>query len=802
LDERSTRVLEFHKIKERLRAHAATSLGKELADSVGPVTCANEVRRRQRETTEGRAILSAGRDVSLGGVRDIRSILERAAIGGILSPEELLDVSSTLTAAMRLRKFIIGLGSDFEILRGYAEGIVPQPGLVREIERCIDEYGNVVDDASSELARIRSQIRTVNSRIRDRLDSIIKSEQSVRHLQEPIITLRSGRFVVPVKQESRTAVPGIVHDRSASGLTLFIEPMPIVELNNELTSLAGKETQEVERILGELSALVSGLGLEIHNTLSALGAIDFAQAKGMLSIDMKALEPDVDSTGHLRIRKGRHPLLSGDVVPIDVELGKDFRTLVVTGPNTGGKTVTLKTIGLFALMTLAGFHLPASPGTQMPVFSQVFADIGDEQSIEQSLSTFSSHMTHIVRIMEQADSNSLVLLDELGAGTDPVEGAALGVAILEYLHERGASTVVTTHLSELKAFAYEYEGAENASCEFDVETLKPTYRLIMGLPGGSCALAVASRLGLPEEVVSTARGHLGEDRIQVDAMIAEMERTMRELNAEKEEARKAREEQQSLKRSREAEVRQLQEAKLEILRKAKDEADSMLAQAKADIAAIVKGLRQGSNQQRSVIDDEARKAREALKEVSERSLSIDDELSGKDLATGYTDSLRPLNPDEAQVGAEVFVGKLRQAGQVSWVSGEGADVEVQVGRLKVLVPLEDLYVREGDDYLKKPSHTGQVYLSPITREKALVVSMELDVRGQTAEEAVAEVDKYLDDACLAGLSRVRIIHGKGTGVLKQAVRKFLREHPHVDAALPGGLSEGGDGVTVVSMRLG
>ncbi len=800
MDERSIRVLEFHKIKERLKAYAATSLGKELADSVAPVTCAEEVRRRQRETTEGRAILSAGKDLSLGGVRDIRSILERAAIGGILAPEELLDVSSTLSAAMRLRKFITGLDSDFEILRGHAEEIAPQPGIVREIERCIDEYGNVVDNASPELARIRSQIRTVNSRIRDKLDAIIKSQQSTRHLQEPIITLRSGRFVVPVKQESRTAVPGIVHDRSASGLTLFIEPMPIVDLNNELTSLAGKETREVERILGELSSLVSGAGLEIRNTLSALGAIDFALAKGMLSIDMKALEPDVDGRGYLRIRRGRHPLLSGDVVPIDVELGKDFRTLVVTGPNTGGKTVTLKTIGLFALMTLAGFHLPASAGTCVPVFSRVFADIGDEQSIEQSLSTFSSHMTHIVKILEQAGSSSLVLLDELGAGTDPAEGAALGVAILRHLHERGASTVVTTHLSELKAFAYEYEGAENASCEFDVETLKPTYRLIMGLPGGSCALAVASRLGLPEEVISTARGHLGEDRIQVDAMIAEMERTMRELTAEREEARKAREEQQSLKRSREIEVKQLQEARFEILRKAKDEADSMLAQAKADIAAIVKELRQGSYQPRSVIDDEARKAREALREVSDRAPAIEEELPGADASTGYADSLRPLEPGEAEVGTEVFVGKLRQAGQVSWVSGEGDEVEVQVGGLRVLVPLEDLYVQEGGDGLKKPSHTGQVYLSSITRGKALAVSMELDVRGQTAEEAIAEVDKYLDDACLAGLSRVRIIHGKGTGALKQAVREFLKEHPHVDTSLPGGLSEGGDGVTVVSMR--
>jgi DNA mismatch repair protein MutS2 len=672
--------------------------------------------------------------------------------------------------------------------------------ILKEIERCIDEYGNVVDDASSELARVRSQIRAVNNRIRERLDSIIKSQESVRYLQEPIITLRSGRFVVPVKQESRTSVPGIVHDRSASGQTLFIEPMPIVDLNNELTQLAGKEKEEVERILKMLSSLVDGASLEILDTVAALGAIDFALAKGRLSLDMKAEEPDVDTRGHLRIRQGRHPLLAGDVVPIDVELGKDFRTLVVTGPNTGGKTVTLKTIGLFALMTLAGLHLPALSGTQVPVYSQVFADIGDEQSIEQSLSTFSSHMTHIVKIMGEADSGSLVLLDELGAGTDPREGAALGVAILKYLHERGASTVVTTHLSELKTFAYEYEGAENASCEFDVDTLKPTYRLITGLPGGSCALAVASRLGLPEEVISVARSHLGEDRIQVDSIIAEMERTMRELEAEKEEATRVREEQQRLRQRREIEIKQMQEARLEILRKAKMEANSMLAQAKADIAVIIKGLRQGSERQMSVIDDEARKAREALKEVSDRALSIEEELPGQDIAGGETDSLRPLNPDEIEVGLEVFVGKLGQVGQISWVSGEGDDVEVQVGRLKVLVPLKDLHVREDDDSPKKPSYTGQVYLSPITREKALAVSMELDVRGHTVDEAIADVDKYLDDACLAGLRRVRIIHGKGTGALKQAVREFLREHPHVDTALPGGLSEGGDGVTVVSMR--
>lgn len=800
MDERSIRVLEFHKIKERLKAHTATNLGKELAESVMPVTDAREVKLRQKETTEGRAILSAGKDVSLGGVRDIRSVLDRAAIGGILSPQELLDVSSTLRVAMRLRKFIIGLGSDFEILKNYAEEIVPQPNIAKEIEQCIDEYGNVLDDASPQLARIRSQIRTINGRIRGRLDSMIKSPHLSSHLQEPIITLRSGRFVIPVKQESRTAVPGIVHDTSASGLTLFIEPMPVVELNNELTSLTGKEAEEVERILKALSSKVSEGSVEIGSTLRALGAIDLALAKGMLSINMDATEPDVVSTKHLRIRQGRHPLLSGDVVPIDVELGRDFRTLVITGPNTGGKTVTLKTIGLFALMTLAGFHLPAAPGTKIPVFSGVFADIGDEQSIEQSLSTFSSHMTHIINILKEADSDSLVLLDELGAGTDPVEGAALGVAILNYLHERGVSTVVTTHLSELKAFAYEHEGVENASCEFNTETLKPTYRLIMGLPGGSCALAVASRLGLPEEVIESARNRLGEDRIQVDAMIAELEQTMRRLNEEKEEITRIREEQEALKELKETEIRRLQQARHKILQQAKDEADNILREARADVASIIERLRQSAGRQRSIIDDEARKAREGMKEVREKILPIAEELSDSDLSTEHTERLRPLRRDEVDVGADVFVGRLRQKGRISWVGGEGDDIEVQVGGLRVKVAPEDLYVQEGCDGQAKPSPSGQVYVSRITREKALVVPAELDVRGQTAEEAVSEVDKYLDDASLAGLAKVRIIHGKGTGALKQAVRTFLKAHPQVDTASPGEMSEGGDGVTIVSLR--
>ncbi|NLS44180.1 MAG: endonuclease MutS2 [Firmicutes bacterium] len=799
MDERSIRVLEFHKIKGSLTALTATTRGKELADRLSPVTDKYEIRRRQKETTEAKAILSAGSDVSLGGVRDLRSIMERTVIGGTLTPEELLDVSSTLIAAMRLRSFIIGLDDSFSIFREHAEGIIPQSGIVEEIRRCIDEYGNVVDNASPELSRIRSQIRTINNRIRDKLDAFIKSQQSAKYLQEPIITLRSGRFVVPVKQESRAAVPGIIHDRSASGLTYFIEPMAIVDLNNDLTSLARKEKEEVEKILKELSHRVGNADSEILQSLTALAAIDLALAKGKLSFDMNAGEPDVISTGHLKICKGRHPLLSGNVMPVDVELGRDFRTLVITGPNTGGKTVTLKTIGLFALMTMAGLHIPALPGTQLPVFSQVFADIGDEQSIEQSLSTFSSHMSHIIRILKQADSNSLILLDELGAGTDPREGAALSVAILKHLHKLGAFTAVTTHLSELKTFAYEHEGVENASCEFDIETLKPTYRLIIGLPGGSCALDVASRLGLPDEITDVARGCLGKDRVQVDSIIEKMEQTMQELETEREEARRAKEEEEKLRSEREIEVKQIQDARLEILRKAKIEADEMLRQARADIDEIIKKLRDDSRYQRSIIDDKTRQAREALKKIADRVPSINKELTGISTGKDKIENLRPLDPDDVKTGIMVFVARLGQAGQVNWVSEDRSNAEVQLGGMKVCLPIEDLFVQKEGSFPKKPSYSGQVYLSPVTREKAGFISTELNILGHTVEEGISEVDKYLDDACLAGLSKVRIIHGKGTGVLKQAVREFLKEHPHVKAALPGGLSEGGDGVTIVSM---
>ncbi|MGE5593652.1 MAG: endonuclease MutS2 [Betaproteobacteria bacterium] len=799
MDERTLRVLEFHKIKERLAAAATNNLGRELALALDPVTDPEDVSARQRETTEARKILERYPAMPLGGVRDIRSAVARARVGSTLTPQELLDVAWTMDAASRLRKFILDLGEEFATMRGHAARIAPQPSLVREVTRCLDDQGDVVDHASPLLARLRAEIRTTGSRIRDKLDSLVRSPETSRWLQDPVVTLRGGRFVVPVKQEHRAAVPGIVHDQSASGMTLFVEPMAVVELNNELAALEAKERDEVERILRHLSGLVRVACPEIQQTVEALGALDFAFAKGRLSMDMNAVEPEINTSGYLEIRQGRHPLLQGRVVPIDVDLGARFRTLVVTGPNTGGKTVSLKTIGLFALMTMAGLHLPAGSGTRFAVFRRVFADIGDEQSIEQSLSTFSSHMSHIVRILEQAGPGSLVLLDELGAGTDPAEGASLGVAILEHLHSRGACTVATTHYSELKTFAYEHEGVENASCEFDVATLQPTYRLIVGVPGSSCAFEVAERLGLPREIVESARAWLGEDRVRVEHMIAEIERNRREMEEDRERARGARQMMERLVRERDEEARRLREERSEVLRKAREEAARILSRARENAARIIEELRQNAVAlDRSAVDNAARRAREALKQATDEIVNTGDTEAGPQKEARARRTRAP-RPGEIVAGSRVYVPRLGSSGRVVGVPRDGENVEVQVGLMRFFVSAKDLAMIDEEPEDVGPA-TGGVTVAPVAREKAAVVSSELDLRGLTVEEALAEVDKYLDDACLAGLPRARIIHGKGTGALRQAVRDFVRTHPHVKGFEPGGPAEGGDGVTVVAIR--
>ncbi|HHV62040.1 MAG TPA: endonuclease MutS2 [Firmicutes bacterium] len=813
MDPRTLRVLEFDKIKDLLRGLTTNSLGAELVDQLVPVTGIVEARALQAETTEAKGILRLHPGVPLGGVRDVREAVRRAQVGSTLEPAGLLDIANTLAAARKLRKFLLELREDFKLIAELASGLKPPRDLEDAILECIDENGELYDSASPRLKHIRGEIRSLNGRIRDKLESLIRSADTQRYLQDAIITIRNDRFVVPVKQEFRSYVPGIVHDQSASGQTLFIEPMPVVDMNNRLRELCAEEREEVARILRTLSAKVAGAAGEIYETLTNLGRIDFAFAKARMSQELDAVEPELNDDGYINIRKGRHPLLKGDVVPIDPSLGREFRTMVITGPNTGGKTVTLKTIGLLTLMAQAGLHVPAEHGTILAVFDQVFADIGDEQSIEQSLSTFSSHMTHIVRILREAGSNSLVLLDELGAGTDPQEGAALAMAILEYLHERNARTVATTHYSELKTFAYRREGVRNASVEFDDVTLRPTYRLLIGLPGRSNAFAIASRLGLPGEVIERARAMMAPEATRVEDMIADIAENMRSSELERRNAEALRARAEQFKREHEEEARRIREKRAEILEKAREEARQVLRKARLQAEEAIRAARELERKAsvagtaRAELEDSIRSIREGLERAGQELLHDDgpspDGLDGggqhgADRSEGMGDAGLPLSPEDARPGVMVFVPRLKQRGCIVAGPGGKGEVQVQIGAIKIMLPLGDLL--KVDDAGR--GHVSGSVVGQISREKAREIAPELDLRGLRVEDALEKVDKYLDDAILAGLPRARIIHGKGTGALRQAVREYLRNHSGVAGFRFGEAGEGGDGVTVVSLCVG
>ncbi|NPV52045.1 MAG: endonuclease MutS2 [Firmicutes bacterium] len=843
IDPRTLRVLEFDKIKTLLRGLATSSLGAELADRLAPATDLEEARALQAETTEARGILRLHPGIPLGGVRDVREAVRRARIGSTLEPGVLLDIAHTLAAARKLRRFLLELREDFKVIAGLAGGLKPPKDLEDAVFECIDENGELYDSASPRLKHIRAGIRSLNGRIRDRLDSLIRSSETQRYLQDAIITIRNDRFVVPVKQEFRSYLPGIVHDQSASGQTLFIEPMPVVDMNNRLRELCAEEREEIARILGKLSAKVASAAGALDETLETLGRIDFAFAKARMSEELDAVEPELNGEGHINIRKGRHPLLKGDVVPIDPSLGREFSTMVITGPNTGGKTVTLKTIGLLTLMAQAGLHVPADYGTTLAVFSQVFADIGDEQSIEQSLSTFSSHMTHIVRILREAGDNSLVLLDELGAGTDPQEGAALAMAILEYLHDRNARTVATTHYSELKTFAYRRDGVRNASVEFDDITLRPTYRLLIGLPGRSNAFAIASRLGLPDEVIARARSMMAPDATRVEDMIADIAENMRSSELQRRDAEALRVRAEQLKREHEEEARRVREKRAEIIEKAREEARQILRKARLQAEETIRAVRELerkaslAGKARTELEDAIREIREGLENASGELLDGEeaylapadgDWQQGAAQGDGAGDMglpLSPDDPDDARAGVVVFVPRFKQQGCI--VAGPNArgEVQVQIGVVKVMLPMGELlkvadtgHAATAPAGLLTPATRGphaqrqsqaqaqaqdqiqvRAGVDQISREKAREIATELDLRGLRVEDALERVDKYLDDAILAGLPRARIIHGKGTGALRQAVREYLKNHSGVAGFRFGEAGEGGDGVTVVSL---
>lgn len=775
--------LELDKILISLTSATLTPLGAEIARDLKPSTRPDTVRSWQAQTTEARDLLAAGEEIPLRGIKDIRPALKRSRIGALLSPDELLQIKDTLRAAGQLHRFFKGKGAKAPYMAELAGAIGDFRKLIAEVSRCLTEDGDIFDGASPALSRIRANQRSCQDRIRDHLEGLLRSSRWSRMLQDSIITMRSGRFVLPVKQESKGNFPGIVHDQSASGATLFIEPASVVALNNRLRELERLEAEEIDRILQELTALVYDQTNEIEATLVILAELDFITAKGRLSLDMRATEPQLVPEWRLLIQRGRHPLLKGPVVPIDVQMGRAFTTLVITGPNTGGKTVTLKTIGLFSLMFQCGLHVPAAH-CELPVFNNVFADIGDEQSIEQSLSTFSSHLLNIVDILKEAGEGSLVLLDEIGAGTDPTEGAALAMALLEEFHRRDCLTVATTHYSELKTFAYVRPGMQNASVQFDVRTLRPTFELTIGVPGQSNAFPIARRLHLPEGIIARAQGFLADETVKVEDLIRHLTEDSRQAAEDRKEAARLHREARELRDKYRDKLDALLDEKNELLGDARRQALAILRESKMKADDILGELRSTKQEAEAIT---------LRKEIEVEAERVQD-LLADEMPTYEEDELP--EPAAVAVGDKVFVHSIRQEGTVLGPPEEGS-VLVQVGSMKLHARLGDLRV------LPAPkTKQGTVSYGRLVRGKSTSIPAEMHFRGMRVEEALPLADKYLDDAMLAGLSQVRIVHGKGSGILREVIHELLKEHPHVEDFRLGHPKEGGAGVTVVTLRKG
>jgi DNA mismatch repair protein MutS2 len=813
MDDRTLRVLEYAKILEMLAEHCSFSLSKEFARSLRPRTNRQFVRGLLSETTEAVAFLHSAGEPPFGAVTDVRDAAARAGIGSQLTGADLWAICETLRSGSRYKRAILEASGDYPILKGLAASLTDLIGLRTLLERSIGEEGEVLDGASSTLASIRRDITVTGNRIRDRMESIVRDPQMIGRLQESIITVRNDRYVVPVKQEFRNTVKGIVHDQSSSGATLFIEPLQVVEMNNRLVELRSQELEEVDRILKSLSAEVSAVADEIRSNVDTLARMDLIFAKGRLSLVMRGVEPEITDEQILHLRNARHPLLKGKVVPVSPRVGDGYATLVITGPNTGGKTVTLKVVGLLCLMAQTGLHIPADQGSVVPVFDGIYADIGDEQSIEQSLSTFSSHMSQIVKIVESATHRSLVLLDELGAGTDPTEGAVLAVAILNHLHARGCMTIATTHYGQLKVFTHETPGFENASMEFDLETLRPTYRLIIGLPGSSNALSIAERLGLKKEIVADASGRLGQQDAGFENLLNAVHEKGIELDRRLDEVRRTEQEVRRLRAELESAQKSFRREKDAMLRKARDEASQVVTRAKRDAEAVLRDLRelleQGTRSgiTNDVLADIAGETRRTLGELADQCI---------DVGTAEPERVleEPLDTEVA-VGQAVYLPEYRQDGVVVESRADSGTVLVQVGSMKVAVDRSRVRVVRGgsppSDGLRLSRSAAAAPLAGagvsqaasnegnVSRRAAMTVRSEIDVRGMTVDDALVEVDRYLDEAALAGLPFVRIIHGKGTGALRSAVQNMLSSHHHVSAFRDGEAGEGGTGVTVASI---
>jgi len=798
--EKSLQTLEFPNVLVRVAGEAGFSVGKERVLALQPAADLGEARRRLGFTSEAVRLLDEQPRTGVVGAHDIRSRLVRAGRGGDLTAGDLVSVVSTLRGAMSAARQLGALDSEtFPQMRELNERLPVHPLLVRRIEGVVNDEGEVLDTASPRLRRLRGQVRTANQRLQQRLRTLVSEFGSA--LQEPIITTRGDRYVVPVKADFRGRVRGIVHDQSASGATLFIEPLVVVELNNKVRELQSQDQEEVERILREVSGEIGAEAEAIQQAVDALADFDLELAKARYARLIHGVEPRVNDEGRIVLHRARHPLLTGHVVPIDFRLGQDFTIVVITGPNTGGKTVALKTVGLLTLMAQTGLHVPARDDSELAVVEDVFADIGDEQSIEQSLSTFSSHMTRIIEILAgvetvrrgapDAPPRVLVLFDELGAGTDPDEGSALARSILTYLLDRRVPTLATTHYSELKAFAHETKGAVNASVAFDIESLSPTYELEIGVPGRSNALAIAERLGLDPRIVHGARRHLGPAGVSMEGLLRDLEQERDAAADDRERAALERAAADRVSLELEQERRRLEAERVRVL-------DEARAQARRELDAVVAELAQVRAQARrgDLTRSGVEELRQQTRRLEERVAPVARPALKRERPAETVEQL----PGPPQIGDTVRVVSFGQIGELLDLSTDGSQAEVQVGPMRVRVGVDDLQrVMQRETHHELVGDDAARSLLVVRSEQRARISPQLDMRGWRVEDALAELETYLNDAAMSGLSSVRVVHGRGTGALRAAVREHLAGHPLVQSSGPAAANEGGDGVTVVQL---
>ncbi len=792
MNQRAYKALEYNKIIDRLVDKASSFMGKELCRHLEPSDDINTVCHLQTQTKDALTRLFQKGTISFGSVKDVRGSLKRLEIGSTIGIPELLAICSLLENTNRVKAYSRSDRSDTvpDSLDGMFQELEPLTPLSTEIRRCILSEDEISDDASPALRQIRRSMKNVNDKIHTQLSAIVTGAAG-KYLQDSVVTMRDGRYCIPVKAEYKNQVPGMIHDQSSTGATLFIEPMAVVKLNNDMRELELKEQKEIEIILANLSEQTAEYLDPIRRNLEIMVELDFIFARASLAMDMNASEPQFNDCGRIRLRKARHPLIDKKkVVPIDIRLGEDFDLLVVTGPNTGGKTVSLKTVGLLTMMGQAGLHIPAADQSELAIFSEVYADIGDEQSIEQSLSTFSSHMTNVVSFIEKADERSLVLFDELGAGTDPTEGAALAIAILSHLHSQGIRTMATTHYSELKVYALSTPGVENACCEFNVETLRPTYRLLIGVPGKSNAFAISSKLGLPDFIIENAKEQISEQDESFEDVISALEQNRIQMENERQEAEKLREQLQSSRQKFAEQEKKLQEQKDRILREANEEAHRLLRDTKEYADQTMKMFHKF---QKDHVDTAAiEKERQRLRK------KMDAAGQGMAMKAQPAKPARQLSPKDLKLGDSVRVLSMNLKGTVSSLPDAKGFLFVQMGIIRSKVSIKDLELLD-EPVITTPSlqRTGA---GKIKMSKSSSVSMEINLLGKTVDEAIAELDKYLDDAYIAHLKSVRVVHGKGTGALRKGVHNYLKRQKHVESFRLGEFGEGDAGVTIVEFK--